>query len=118
MSPDDDKASEIFQFSSSYQSTDPSTFFLKRGYRKLYSPHGFEQRLHVGIIYLQFQLGAALFLNCGKKKKKRTKDKDQISSISIGGKEIFDYLEMEDKRNYSINFRIETIDLQLSGTIA
>lgn len=28
-----------------------------------WKPHGFEQRLHVGIIYLQLQLGAALFLN-------------------------------------------------------
>lgn len=52
----------------------------ERGYCKLYSPHGFEQRLHVGIIYLQLQLGTALFLNCGKKKKRL--DKDQIGSFS------------------------------------
>lgn len=83
----------------------------------MYSPHGFEQRLHVGIIYLQLQLGAALFLNWKEKKETHKRlDKDQISSISIGGKEIFDYLEMEEC-NYS-NFRIEIIDLQLSGTIA
>lgn len=66
-----DKARFLIFLESIVDTIVPSTFLNqnKRGYCKLYSPHGFEQRLHVGIIYLQLQLGTALFLNCGKKKK-------------------------------------------------